>query len=451
MTNLIKPNRNELSAFIKDQRTLRAFEQIFELLPADLVDLFERAQDSLLEAGTAQSLAVSALSEIERSNLSYKGFNFVSKLSDLPNPVGSVITLKDYETYWFTNFIDLEGSRIVAGVNTVITGSSSENSKIFSTGLSGATALITSEWTLPIKFISLEHQTIVDLDATSNAGQTIDWTGVNLLNSSNIGTIQGYENFIGSACALLNSSGLVFDTSFDSIVFETSLISTQNTGTGITIPATLTLNKSFRLTNCSVVANGTATGLDTSTSASIPVEGYVLGTVNFSGSGTYTTGVAYDDNKSRWSECRGVINSASISGYYMINNATATVIASISVPVKVAGTTTALSISQRFTVSTTNRATYNGAIVRYFKVSVISSLTSGNNNSLSIYVYKNGAQIPESKILVTANAGGRSENASTQCIISGNENDYIEVWVENNSATNNITAVDLNVIIEALN
>ena len=58
---------------------------------------------------------------------------FVSSKNDLPTPVSSVITLEDNVTYYFTTTVDLLGDRLVGGENTVILGSSSENSRIKST------------------------------------------------------------------------------------------------------------------------------------------------------------------------------------------------------------------------------------------------------------------------------------------------------------------------------
>ena len=207
----------------------------------------------------------------------------------------------------------------------------------------------------------------------------------------------------------------------------------------------------MRVSYSSFVVTGAGVALDVSTSASVPVEGYVLDTCNFSGGGTYVQGVQHDDNKARWTENRGIQNSAALTGYYMQGNATATVISATGAPVKVAGTTTETTISQRFTVSTTNRATYDGAITRDFKVTAVCSFTSGNNNQVDVYVAKNGSVLNESETYVTTNAAGRLENGTVQVLTELQDTDYIEIWVENNTAVTNITVEDLNVIIEALN
>lgn len=373
---------------------------------------------------------------------------FIDSLSNFPQPQTGVITLADNVTYYIANEIDLNGNRLVAGQNTTIVGSSSENCRIKSTGL--ADPLITSQYSLPLRHLSLEAQTIFDLDAGATPNQALDWYGVNLVNSSDIGTIANYANFIASSMAFLSSSGLVFDGTIGTIALSETLFSGTDPGTIIEIPGTATITRRLRVIYSSFVVSGSGVGINVSVSASIPVEGYILDTVNFSGGGTYTQGVLFDDNKSRWTECRGVQNSAAITGYYMQGNATATVITTTETPVKAEGATTQYAISQKFTHAN-NRVTYGGSITRDFKVTAIASISSGATNQIGIYIAKNGQVVTESETYITANAAGRLENGSAHTIVELQENDYIEIYVENNTSTSNITVEDLNVIIEALN
>lgn len=375
---------------------------------------------------------------------------FVDSVRDLPKPVAGVITLRDDFTYVFTGVVDLAGSRLVCGENTTIIGGSSENCRIISSGLNASTALISSEFSLPLKNISMSHGTALDLDADGNDG-ALDWLGVNFINCATIGTIANYDNVIWTDCGVLNSSGLTFDGSIGTVGFSQCIFDASTAGTVITLPSTLTITRRFRIIYSAFVALSGETGINASTSATIPVEGYILDTCNFSGGGTYTTGVAFDDNKSRWKENRGIENSAEIGYYTMIGNGTATTISATSTPVKVAGTTTLQSISQKFSSPSSNRATYIGAITRNFKVSVEMSVSSGNGNQVGVYVAKNGTVIDESENYATTNAGGRAENIGCQTITNMSENDYIEIFVENATATNNITVSELSVIIESLN
>lgn len=459
------PTEAELSKVLYgNRRLIRAFQYLFSNSPESLTI----AQEAQLVAGLAISKANELLGEVVDTADAlqfealapypfHEGFDpreyntvFVASASDLPVAVAGVITLRAGVTYFFVKEVDLKGNRLVCGANTTILGYSSENCRIKSTGLTGS-ALITSEWSLPIRHITFEASTIFDLDATANADQALDWYGVNLTGSSDIGTIKNYTNFVVASMAFLSASGMVFDGTIGTIAFTDCLFVGNASSTIIEIPSTATISRRFRISYSSVTVPSTGTGIDVSTSASIPVEGYILDTVNFSGSGTYTAGVTYDDNKARWTENRGVINSAAITGYYMHGNATATTISATGTPVKVAGTTTEISISQRFTVTTTNRATYAGAIDRDFKATVVCSVTSGNGHQIGIYIAKNGTELNESQTYVTTNASGRLENGTCQVVVGLSDGDYLEVFVENNTAVTNITVEDMNLIIEALN
>ena len=444
--------RRELSEFLPSQRAIRAFEKLFDLIPGDILELLAQIDAARNEAGNAQAAANRNLGLIRNLDPRDKGLVFVSSPSDLPRPVAGAIPLRDAHTYFFLTEVDLVGARLVGGRNTTIIGASSENCRIKSTGLTAAVALLSSNYTMPVRHITLEAPKILDLDATGAASpQALDWYGVNLEGSSDIGTIRGYSNFVAASMAFLGASGLVFDGTMGTVGLTDCLFVGTNPGTTISVPATATVTRRLRIAYSAFVATGSGVALDVSPNASVPAEGYVLDTCNFSGGGTYAQGVQHDDNKARWSENRGVQNSAAVTGYYMQGNAAATPIAAVSTPVKLAGTTTETAISQRFTVSTTNRATYVGAIDRDFKVSAVASLASSNNNQVSVYIAKNGVPIGESKTDFTTNAGGRLENGSTQALAALTSGDYVEVWVENNTATNDVTAEDLNVIIEALN
>jgi hypothetical protein len=372
----------------------------------------------------------------------------VDSTAKLPQSVSGVITLEDNTTYFFTTTIDLLGSRLVCGQNTTILGGSSENCRIKSTGLTG-TALITSAWSLPIRSIAFEADIVFNLNANGNANQALDWFGVNVIDSNTVGTIANYTNFIASDCGFLNTQGLTFDGSVGTIGFAQTIFDCKAGGTSIIIPSTATITRRFRIIYSAFVILSGETGINVSSSATIPVEGYILDTVNFSGGGTYTTGVAYTDNKALFSNNRGINNSAEIAYYTMNNNATATTVASSGVAYKVAGTTTSQSVTQKFT-NTNNRATYTGAITRAFSVSAVLSCTSGNNNQIGLYIAKNGAILTESEVYITTGGSGRAEGGKIQAILQLVTNDYIEIFVENSTTATNITVTELSVIVEAL-
>jgi hypothetical protein len=374
----------------------------------------------------------------------------VSALGDFPTPVSGVITLEDDATYELTQSIDLAGNRLVGGQNTVIIGGSSENCILTSTGLSASTALLSSAWTLPCRYFAITHGTAVNLDATGNANQALDWEGVNFLNCATIGTIKNYSNAIFMACAHLGSSSLTFDGSIGTIGFTNCLFDAASSGTSLVLPSTLTVTRRFRIAYCAFVTLSGETGIDVDASATIPDEGYILDTVNFSGGGTYTTGVLPTDNKAKFTDVVGTDNSASVGYMTMTGNATATTITTQGVAVKVAGTTTFQSaVSQKFEHSA-NRLTYKGAISRVFKVDAVISVLASNNTQIGTYIAVNGSVVSYSEIYTTADGNNRSENVKVMLITQLDTDDYVEVWIENDSNTNNITVEDLSCTVTAV-
>lgn len=409
---------------------------------------------ALLADNTTGAISAQDLRDAVVSLDDFGGVTFVNSKADLPAAVSGVITLAAGQTYFITGNIDLTGDRLATGGVVTIIGTSSETASITSTGLGVGVPLLTSRYTMPVRFITFKDVDTgfyIDDNAGANAPLALDWYGVNFLNVTTVGEIGTVENFIFDTGAFLGSQGLTFTGTIGTAGFSNSLFQGDGSAANIiSIGATANITRRFRIIYSSIVAFTSTVGINASTSATIPVEGFILDTVNFSGGSTYVTGVQQDDNKSNWSECRGVRNSAAISSYYMNGNTTATVIATIGVAVKAAGTTTSAPISQRFT-NTANRATYDGAIQRDFKVSAVLSVNSGNNNVIGIYIAKNGTLLPESEVYITTNAGGRAEGASCQVIVAMIDTDYIEIWVENDTSTTAVTVSELNVIVEALN
>jgi hypothetical protein len=124
---------------------------------------------------------------------------------------------------------------------------------------------------------------------------------------------------------------------------------------------------------------------------------------------------------------------------YMQGNATATVIASTATPVLVAGTWT-VDLSTNATCTTAGRITYTGTTTQVLTINAALSLdpASGSNQNLQVYLYKNGSAIAGSRIEAKVNNG---EHLAVPLVyqISMATNDYIEIYVQNSTATNNIT------------
>lgn len=372
-------------------------------------------------------------------------FVIVNNIADLPAPSGGVITLGANVTYLFPKAFDLNGNRLVCGQNTVILGWSSENCSLFSTGLSASTALITSNWSLPMRHITITHGTALDLDASANPNQALDWTGVNFTNCATVGTIKGYNNVVLSVCALLGSANLKFDGTIGTVAVDNTLLSGIAGQTTVVFPFSFVTTRRIRFTYSAFVVPAGGTGINLAASATVPVERYILDTVEFSGAGSPISGVTAADNKSLFTNCIGVQNTSASCAIYMVNNATATTVSATGTFYKIAGTTTAGSAVQRFSTATTNRMTYTGASSAVFRVMLIVSLSAGSTQVIRMRIAKNGVTLEESqaRFETTVAATGRAFCVSCQAIITLAPNDYLEPFIANDTSATNITANDL--------
>ena len=132
--------------------------------------------------------------------------------------------------------------------------------------------------------------------------------------------------------------------------------------------------------------------------------------------------------------CSGITNTSSNAYYTMLSNATATVIGVVGTPVKIAGTTVPSAITRKFT-SSDNRVDYTGSKNRRFLATAVFSLTSGNNNQVSVFFGVDGSVVAESETQITTNSSGRVRGSTSQAIIELEESDFVETFVANNTST----------------
>jgi hypothetical protein len=374
---------------------------------------------------------------------------FIDAKTDFPPAIAGVITLEADKTYVITRDLDLTGDALQLSAGTTLLGGGNET-VLSSTGL--LTALLIS--TESVQIFNLGFDCAVFCDFNGGAmpnGKLVSMIGCRVSNTTTTGTIQNYTNVLGTNCSFANCGALTFNGTISSIGFLQSSFDCRAASTMINVPSTATISTRIRFNICVFICLPGETGINISTSATIPTEGYYLGMVNFTGGGTYTAGVQYSDNKAFFSECRGVGNSGAICQYTMFNNATATTVAAANTFYKAAGTTTPGIYVEKFNTATTNRGLYTGALTGYFKVTATLTMSSGNNRLLSARVAKNGTTTAQSETSVTTDGAGRVENVTIQDIVSLSINDYIEVFVANESAIDNITVQNLSVIIERLN
>jgi hypothetical protein len=367
----------------------------------------------------------------------------------LPSAVGGIVTLQAGKTYLISEPIDLQGDRIVAGGVCNLFGTSSETASITSTGLGVGVPLLTSDFTIVLESITIKNvDTAIAIDGNVNL-VALDWRNVNFENVPNVGVINTCDNFIFDTSAFLGAQGLRFTGTIGTVAMNNSLFrGLGSAGKIIELDASCTITRRFRIIYSSVVAFGSTVGIDVNTSAIIPIEAYILDTVNFSGGSSYLSGVDNTNNKALFVNCVGITNTAVNGQLFMQNNATATTISNTSDFFKIEGTTTASPDNAKFTHSD-NRLTCDAVIQRKYLIQCTLSFAAGATNVCEFGFYDSQlvAVRTPSRTKATANAGGRAENVNFVCVVSMKQGDFLEVWAKNTSATTNITVDQLNFVI----
>jgi hypothetical protein len=309
------------------------------------------------------------------------------------------------------------------------------------------------ENTLQLRTMSLSMpvgELCVSVDGTVN-GAALDWQLVNFTGEGRALEASNIINFIGNTMALLAGDGFYFSGAADTIGIAASFFQPSVAGgCALCAEATLSVSRRLRFDHTAFVANAGTTSLSVQSTNIAPSEGYVLEVCNFGGPGTYLDGLDYIDDKSRFLENRGIQNSTRAGEIYWSGNATATTIAATSTFVKAAGTSTASPLNQRFGHTVDGRLTYISALVETFIATATLTLSAGNANEIEVAFYLNGTTQLGPSQTVTANSAGRVENVFIQTIFSLSQNDYVEVWVANTSATTDITVVALDMIVRQI-
>lgn len=382
----------------------------------------------------------------------------VSSLGQLPTPVDGVINIPSGKTYKATTFVNLHGNRLFMENESMLDGYSSETSGYYSQLATGE-ALVSGDGTFPCQNVRLwvepsgagEEPQVLDFDCTANqTDAALDWYGVNILNS-NIGVLKNFSNFVAINCAFIGSKeGLDLQGSFDSaVVFNSIFRNTQSGGTLFKVGAGVTVSRRIRIVDTPISVPVGSVGINVSVAATIESDAYILRFVNFSGGGTYLQGIQPDDNRAFFFECRGILNSSSIAEWSIEGNTIPTPIAVQGTYYKVLGITTN-NLLRKWEKQANNEYKYVGALEKTHKITMGITFSSSSNAVIAFKIAVNGILVNKSLGRATANAGGRAENVPIQCLIDAATNNYISIYVTNESGTQDVTVTDANAIIHTV-
>jgi hypothetical protein len=135
-----------------------------------------------------------------------------------------------------------------------------------------------------------------------------------------------------------------------------------------------------------------------------------------------------------------IVSIAAANGRLSIGSSAATTIAVAGTYYKAAGTTTPGGDSNDVTEATTNRLTYTGVPTRHMEIIVSATVSAvGTDQIVGMKIYHNGAEIPSSLARTIIKASGNAVSITSHADVHMATNDYLEIFVTNESSTGAVT------------
>jgi hypothetical protein len=381
---------------------------------------------------------------VQSSANARSSYVLVKSASDLPAPVGGIITLAAGTTYEVNGTIVLTSKINLNGCYMV--GMDANNDKLVYTPGSGE--LFTGTKGGTIKTLTLVANTTgsklfnLSLAATEN----LLVRDAIIASCKDVGLIQGGNIVFFSVINYSgNTTGITYQNNTNLFLDNTAWFST-NSGIFEKFTGSFSLIEKLGGFYQPLSANS-ATALDITGVTSITEAGNLKNTA-FIGTGTKVSGTF----SKKWEVEAAGLNTekdASATGTLYISSATTTAIATANVPVKVSGTTTATELV-RFTSPANNRLLYDGTKTRTFIVTAALSASGTSGTYIySFYIYKNGVQIPASRQRTKVySSSGDIQVVSIVCTVSLAPGDYIEVWTEDNESSVDILVQNMTLSVK---
>ena len=296
---------------------------------------------------------------------------------------------------------------------------------------------------------------IFDLDNNENAN-AVELNRVNFNQCVSLGLLDSYRQILMTNVGFVyfGATGVVDGLTIDGTMSGGMTVLTTITlgqQAGITLfqaGASLSIGGSLRSDINALSINATSVVFDFETGDFVSDSAFFLEGVRVNPAATNAiTGITGSDRKAQFRNCRGFPNTHR-GGVWKVSTAAATVISTINTAVKLAGTTT-YSLMDHFTQSASNAIESNTTELVNIDVDGSISLTGSEGDDISIVLRhwddSASAYIDLETYLTTFTATTGPRLPGTQDMSVDGEvvmdiGDRIEIWIENNTGTDNITA-----------
>lgn len=373
----------------------------------------------------------------------------VHSASDLPTASGGVRTLAADTTYHITGAVDIGGDRLVMSDGTTIMGHNNLYDTITST-TTGALITMTDVNTriTNVGFVC-SSGSFFDVDGTGVESCTLDYVSVTC---DTIGDVDNIDEFDVSRCVFTAASAGMTTTGAigEFHINDSHMTVTATNGTVIDL-GTATFDK--LLLRDIEFANPTGTGYG----VDIAAAGANLnsGKFGFIAGCTFTNpsvSTNYTEGDNQWLKIGTPAMPPTIAKAqgYVDNNANANSFGGgVGVDEAVNfGTSFVADIEDKFTISTAGRFTYTGVADTVVSVHGSARVTMGGGSARvrNLKIAKNGTVI-ESSVSSKELSGSAEGTYAINSIVSLTTNDYIELYIEPETATTATTVDTCSIMI----
>lgn len=361
----------------------------------------------------------------------------VESSSDLPTPSGGIIQLED-NTYYEISGTFVTANSLKFGTNSFVAGKHWAADILYYTG-TGA-ALIADNKAFNLKFLTVVAPNGSALDLTGSITTEFLASLCAFFNCASLGTVSGYrvptfksiafdtyatgltltgtsEKVLFDGCPFRNNTGsgasVIFDSAFTTAILDMTgnyFKEAPPGGKGFEVVSGATFS------NTAIVRGNAWDGVDN------PVVGVSQATVGWD----------FRANS-------GVSDSQVLGFLYKTGASVATTL-TLNTWTKAAMTTTLSTASQRIDMPTDNRLRYLGVKDVAVSVNMSFSITAAaNNQTFNVGFYVNGVLDPESLMAVILTGPSRSDAVAISAIEILSTNDYVELYLQNTTGSNNAT------------
>jgi len=365
----------------------------------------------------------------------------VNSLSDLPAPDAGVRQLVNNKHYHITANLS-DSNRIALGLNNTITCNSVFAPVWTYTGTGVMFTGVDVDVHMPNLRLNAPNGTVFDMSSPTSGGNTFYGQGIIIESCVKVGTFNDLGGVdVSNGTAADADDGITIQGSTNWSIFsfnKFAMFSTSATFIGFDFGTSL--HKTLELNDLVLRGPTGAIGIKVAANSANLREGKLATVTNGEFDDIDIPLSVGDTCDIRWNykDNSGIPDSVSDALLAFNGNTLETTITTVDTPVLLNAVWT-VERSSRFTCTTGGRATFKAERAGFFPIDISIGIISvgGTPIDASVYLALNGSIIANS-VVSAAISGSNAETLSIPWQKELSEDDYLEIFVEDNTGTNNI-------------